>query len=107
MNEVLLRLEGLLFPPDPEGAVVSAEDNAGTIWVGVTHTSAGAECPGCGRWSNRFHGSYLRFPADLPSAGRRVALRPQGQVRRFSCAYASCVLRTSSASPSAAARYFD
>ncbi|MEU9464978.1 transposase family protein [Streptomyces sp. NPDC048312] len=82
-------------------------DNAGTIWVGVTHTSAGAECPGCGSWSNRIHGSYLRFPADLPSAGRRVALRPQGQVRRFSCAYASCVLRTSSASPSAAARYFD
>ncbi|WP_407660897.1 transposase family protein [Kitasatospora paracochleata] len=29
------------------------------------------------------HGSYLRFPADLPVAGRRVVLRLR--VRRFTC----------------------
>ncbi|MGW7103258.1 NF041680 family putative transposase [Streptomyces sp. NPDC054838] len=34
----------------------------------------GASCPSCGRWSARVHGSYLRFPSDLPTAGRRVVL---------------------------------
>ncbi|WSN72121.1 transposase family protein [Streptomyces sp. NBC_01361] len=43
----------------------------------------GAICPGCGSWSRRIHSSYLRFPADVPSGGRRVALclrvrRPSG-----------------------------
>ncbi|WAT94494.1 hypothetical protein [Streptomyces nigrescens] len=37
-------------------------------------------------------GSYLRFPADLPSAGRRVVLCLH--VRRFACADASCGRRT-------------
>ncbi|MFC9316005.1 transposase family protein [Streptomyces nigra] len=35
----------------------------------------GARCPGCGSFSGRLHGSYLRFPADLPVAGRRAVLR--------------------------------
>ncbi|MDF3147187.1 ISL3 family transposase [Streptomyces sp. T21Q-yed] len=52
----------------------------------------GATCPVCGVWSNRVHGSYLRFPADLPSAGRSVVL--QLRVRRFICQNASCVRRT-------------
>ncbi|WP_455354638.1 ISL3 family transposase [Streptomyces sp. SYSU K217416] len=92
MKEVLLRLEELLFLSDPEVAVMSAEDDGEVFWIGVTRKSAGAECPGCGRWSNRCHGSYLRFPADLPSAGRRVVLRLQ--VRRFTCADTSCGRQT-------------
>ncbi|MFJ2590547.1 transposase family protein [Streptomyces sp. NPDC087538] len=92
MNEVLLRLEEFLFLSDPEVAVMSAEDDGEAIWIGIARKSAGAECPGCGRWSNRLHGSYLRFPADLPSAGRRVVLRPQ--VRRFICADTSCGRQT-------------
>ncbi|WP_309236585.1 ISL3 family transposase [Streptomyces sp. CAI 127] len=92
MKEVLLRLEGLLFLSDPEVAVMSAEDDGEVFWIGVTRKSAGAECPGCGRWSNRCHGSYLRFPADVPSAGRRVVLRLQ--VRRFTCADTSCGRKT-------------
>ncbi|MEV6750602.1 transposase family protein [Streptomyces sp. NPDC051080] len=92
MNEVLLRLEELLFLSDPEVAVMSAEDDGEAIWIGIARKSAGAECPGCGRWSNRLHGSYLRFPADLPSAGRRVVLRLQ--VRRFICADTSCGRQT-------------
>lgn len=75
MNEVLLRLEELLFLSDPEVAVMSAEDDGEAICIGIARKSAGAEYPGCGRWSNRLHGFYLRFPADLPSAGRRVVLR--------------------------------
>nr|WP_241748362.1 transposase family protein [Streptomyces sp. M3] len=54
------------------------------IRVGVRCRTAGSRCPGCGRCSGRLHGSYLRFPADLPVAGRRVVLRLG--VRRFSCA---------------------
>ncbi|WP_245606553.1 hypothetical protein [Streptomyces himastatinicus] len=38
------------------------------------------------------HSSYLRFPADVPSAGRRVVLCLR--VRRFFCAEASCGRRT-------------
>ncbi|MEV7994506.1 transposase family protein [Streptomyces sp. NPDC086077] len=53
------------------------------IRVGVRCRTARARCPGCGSWSGRVHGSYLRFPADLPVAGRRVML--QLRVRRFTC----------------------
>ncbi|WP_405722898.1 ISL3 family transposase [Streptomyces sp. NBC_00046] len=51
-------------------------------------TAAGASCPGCGAWSAQVHGSYLRFPADVPSAGRCVVL--QLRVRRFTCQNAEC-----------------
>ncbi|MFJ6486705.1 MULTISPECIES: transposase family protein [unclassified Streptomyces] len=41
------------------------------------------------------HGSYLRFPADLPVTGRRVML--QLRVRRFTCGCGShSATRTSS-----------
>src|SRR6478735_8363668 len=62
---------------------MSAEDDGEAIWIGVTRKSVGAECPGCGGWSNRVHGSYLRFPADLHSAGRRVVLRLQVRRQTF------------------------
>ncbi|WST98527.1 transposase family protein [Streptomyces erythrochromogenes] len=51
-------------------------------------------CPGCGSWSGRLHGSYLRFPADLPVAGRGWVLRLR--VRRFTCEDVSCVRERSS-----------
>ncbi|WP_392957650.1 transposase family protein [Streptomyces sp. LN245] len=38
----------------------------------VRTTARRAACPGCGRWSGRIHGSYLRFPRDLPTAGKLV-----------------------------------
>ncbi|MFE4414133.1 transposase family protein [Streptomyces sp. NPDC056821] len=62
------------------------------IRVGVRCRTAGARCPGCGSWSGRVHGSYLRFPVDLPVAGRRVVLRLR--VRRFTCKDDSCGRRT-------------
>ncbi|MET8677283.1 transposase family protein [Streptomyces sp. NPDC004647] len=55
-------------------------------------TAAGTSCPGCGTWSVRVHGSYLRFPADVPSAGRSVVL--QMRVRRFTCQNDECGRRT-------------
>ncbi|MFG2951908.1 transposase family protein [Streptomyces adustus] len=49
----------------------------------------GALCPVCGVWSDRVHGSYLRFPTDVPSGGRSVVL--QLRVRRFVCWNSGCV----------------
>ncbi|MFF2404700.1 hypothetical protein ACWCY1_02745 [Streptomyces goshikiensis] len=43
-------------------------------------------------WSRRIHNSYPRFPADVPSGGRRVALCLR--VRRFLCLVISCGRRT-------------
>ncbi|MEU1107257.1 transposase family protein, partial [Streptomyces tibetensis] len=62
------------------------------VRVDVRCTTAGAVCPACGIWSSRVHGSYLRFPADVPSAGRSVVLRLR--VRRFTCQNAACGRRT-------------
>ncbi|MEU2485014.1 ISL3 family transposase [Streptomyces sp. NPDC012617] len=42
--------------------------------------------------SRRIHSSYLRFPADVPSGGRRVVLCLR--VRRFLCPVISCGRRT-------------
>ncbi|WP_261398809.1 ISL3 family transposase [Streptomyces misionensis] len=51
-----------------------------------------AACPACGCRSGRVHGSYLRFPRDLPSAGKLVVVVLR--VRRFVCAEESCPRRT-------------
>ncbi|EHM30428.1 IS6 family transposase [Streptomyces sp. W007] len=92
VREVLLRLEELLFLADPGIRVESVKDDGEVIRVGARCGTVGARCPGCGTWSRRVHGSYLRFPADLPVAGRRVVLRLR--VRRFTCKNISCRRRT-------------
>ncbi|MEW2136605.1 ISL3 family transposase [Streptomyces sp. NPDC005409] len=88
MKEVLLPLEELLFPSIDDVAVLSVDVNIAIVRVEVRCTAAGAWCPGCGTWSRRVHGSYLRFPADVPSAGRSVVL--QLRVRRFTCRNVKC-----------------
>ncbi|WSD30381.1 ISL3 family transposase [Streptomyces sp. NBC_01744] len=55
-------------------------------------TAVGAGCPDCGSRSSQVHSSYLRFPADISSGGRRVVLCLR--VRRFFCRDASCGRRT-------------
>ncbi|WP_111581501.1 MULTISPECIES: transposase family protein [unclassified Streptomyces] len=55
-------------------------------------TTVGAACPGCGAWPTRVHSSYLRFPADAPSVGRKVMLR--SRARRFRCRDTVCARRT-------------
>ncbi|MFC8718648.1 ISL3 family transposase [Kitasatospora sp. NPDC057198] len=92
MREVLLRLEEPLFLADPGIRVESVQDDGEVIRVGVRCRTAEARCPGCGSWSRRVHGSYLRFPADLPVTGRRVVLRLR--VRRFTCENVCCGRRT-------------
>ncbi|MFF9858834.1 ISL3 family transposase [Streptomyces tendae] len=92
MREVLLRLEELLFLADPGIKLESMQDDGEVIRIGVRCRTTGARCPGCGSWSGQVHGSYLRFPADLPMSGRRVVL--QLRVRRFRCEDVSCGRRT-------------
>ncbi|MFB7598952.1 ISL3 family transposase [Streptomyces sp. NPDC056160] len=48
--------------------------------------------PDCAHWTERVHSSYLRFPADLPAAGRRAQLALR--VRRFFCTASACDRRT-------------
>ncbi|MEU5036163.1 transposase family protein [Streptomyces rubiginosohelvolus] len=92
MEEVLLRLKELLFPSIAAVAVLSVDVNIAIVRVDARCTAAGAACPVCGTWSNRVHGSYPRFPADVPSGGRRVVL--QLKVRRFNCGNSDCARRT-------------
>uniref|UniRef100_A0AAU2VUC7 ISL3 family transposase n=1 Tax=Streptomyces sp. NBC_00008 TaxID=2903610 RepID=A0AAU2VUC7_9ACTN len=88
----MLRLKELLFPSIAEVAVLSVDVNVEIVRVDAQGTAAGAACPRCGAWSTQVHGSYLRFPADVPSAGRSVVL--QLRVRRFACRNTACPRRT-------------
>ncbi|WP_085926386.1 transposase family protein [Streptomyces platensis] len=88
MEDVVLRLEQLLFPSIADVAVVSVDVNNETVRIEACCTAVGAVCPACGVRSSRVHGSYLRFPADSPSAGRRVVLCLR--VRRSTCGNPSC-----------------
>ncbi|MFE9882498.1 ISL3 family transposase [Streptomyces sp. NPDC005784] len=92
MEEVVLRLEELLFPSIADVAVLSVDVNDEAVHIEARSTVAGAVCPDCGSWSRRIHSSYLRFPADVPSGGRQVALCLR--VRRFLCPVISCGRRT-------------
>lgn len=74
-----LRLRELAITPD-------------MVAMTVESTASIAECPGCGKTSERIHGRYLRTVGDLPCQGRRVMLRLV--VRRFRCDHAACPRRT-------------
>ncbi|MET9472604.1 transposase family protein [Streptomyces sp. NPDC002922] len=54
------------------------------VRVEARTTASRAACPGCRCWSDRIHGSYLRFPRDLPAVGKFVVVSLR--VRRFVCA---------------------
>ncbi|MFD4483462.1 ISL3 family transposase [Streptomyces sp. NPDC058471] len=62
------------------------------VRVEALSTARQATCPDCGSLSGRIHGSYLRFPRDLPTAGKSVVVALR--VRRFVCAEGSCPRRT-------------
>ncbi|MFD4611344.1 ISL3 family transposase [Streptomyces sp. NPDC058440] len=92
MNEVRPQLDELLFPSVEDVSVVSVEVADTVVRVEARTTARRAACPGCGRWSGRIHGSYLRFPRDLPTAGMFVVVSLR--VRRFVCAEDSCPRET-------------
>ncbi|MEV6699287.1 transposase family protein [Streptomyces sp. NPDC051453] len=92
VNEVLPQLEELLFS-SVEGVLVESVEVADAVVRVEARTSAVREaCPDCGCWSGRIHGSYLRFPRDLPAVGKVVVLSLR--VRRFVCAEDCCPRKT-------------
>ncbi|RKH57290.1 transposase family protein [Corallococcus llansteffanensis] len=62
------------------------------IALAVRLEGTGARCPSCQTPSTSVHGSYVRRPTDLPSAGR--AVQPELRVRRFCCRNPECSRRT-------------
>ncbi|MFH9610787.1 ISL3 family transposase [Streptomyces sp. NPDC017448] len=89
---MVLRLDELLFPSIADVAVLSVDVEDEAVRIEARSTVVGAICSECGNWSRRIHISYLRFPADGPSEGRRVVLYLR--VRRFFCPVISCERRT-------------
>lgn len=69
------------------GCRVERSDSTQSIFV-VRTERRGAPCPSCKQYSDAPHSTYVRRPADLPSAGRAVQL--ELHVRRFSCRNAKC-----------------
>ncbi|MER6917074.1 ISL3 family transposase [Streptomyces sp. NPDC000594] len=92
MNKVLSQLDELLFSSVTGVSVVSVEVTDTVVRVAARTTEQQATCPACGCWSSRIHGSYLRFPRDLPAADKFVVVSLG--VRRFVCAEESCSRRT-------------
>ncbi|MYR90348.1 hypothetical protein GTY41_36910 [Streptomyces sp. SID685] len=92
MNEVLPQLDELLFSSIAGVSVESVEVTDTVVRIEARTTSRRAACPVCGRWSGRLHGSYLRFPRDLPAVGRFVVVSLR--VRRFVCMEDSCRRKT-------------
>jgi transposase len=78
-----------LLPPG--FAAVDASSDGDRAVITMRATCANSPCPSCGVVSDRVHSRYPRFLADLPIAGRRVALTLQA--RRFRCDAARCVRR--------------
>ncbi|MER5942431.1 transposase family protein, partial [Streptomyces sp. NPDC001928] len=89
MNEVQPQLEELLLSSVEGVSVESVDVTAMGVPIEALSTARQAVCPGCGCRSGRIHGSYLRYPRDLPAAVV-MALR----VRRFLCAEDSCPRKT-------------
>ncbi|MGW2287045.1 transposase family protein [Streptomyces phaeochromogenes] len=92
MNEVLPQLDELLFSSVEGVLVKSVEVTDTVVRIGARTTAGRAACPGRGCWSGRIHGSYLRFPRDLPTAGKFVVVSLR--VRRFVCAEDCCPRKT-------------
>ncbi|MFJ6636698.1 transposase family protein [Streptomyces sp. NPDC091376] len=92
MSEVRPQLDELLFWSVENVSVESVEVTDTVVRVEAQTTASGAACPGCGCWSGRIHGSYLRFPRDLPTAGKLVVV--DLRVRRFLCVEAPCPRKT-------------
>lgn len=81
MNEVRPQLQELLFSSLENVMVESVMVTDVVVRAEALSITRQATCPDCGCPSVRIHGSYLRFPHDLPTAGRTVVVALR--VRRF------------------------
>lgn len=92
MDEVRPQLKELLLSSVEGVSVKSVDVIDMVVRVEALSTARQAACPGCGCRSRRIHGSYLRFPRNLPAAGKFVVVALR--VRRFVCAEGSCPRKT-------------
>ena len=75
--------------PHLRGVVVEKIDcTPSVVVIGARCWPAQAQCPGCGTWSSRAHGSYPRQVHDLPLGSRPVLIHLT--VRRFLCQNPAC-----------------
>ncbi|WP_405689430.1 transposase family protein [Streptomyces sp. NBC_00057] len=84
--------DSLVFDGIDEVDVEAVTAVFGTVEVVARGRVAGAECPDCGRFSNRVHDRYHRRLKDLPLAEQGFVIRLM--VRRFICRAADCPRRT-------------
>jgi hypothetical protein len=82
----------VLFSSVENVLLESVEVTDTVVRVEARTTAKRVACPGCGCRSGRIHGSYLRFPCDLPTAGSFVVVSLR--VRRFVCKEDSCERKT-------------
>jgi hypothetical protein len=66
-----------LIPPGLSADNTSSDDDGAVITIHPT--GANSHCPSCGVVSDRVHSRYSRRLADVPIAGRRVALMLQAR----------------------------
>lgn len=74
VNDVRPQLDELLFSSVEGVSVESVEVTHTVVQVEARTIVRRAPCPGCGCWSGRIHGSYLRFPRDVPAVGKFVVV---------------------------------
>ncbi len=79
---------GALLPHLGSVIVDKIECTPSAVVIWACCQQRGAACPGCGTWSSRVHGSYVRQVRDLPLGGRPVLIRLA--MRRFVCQNAAC-----------------
>jgi transposase len=82
----------LLLPPGAGLVVEQVRLCDQIVHLTVRCEGAGANCPGCGAWSEAFHSSYERHLSDLPIVGRQAIV--DLQVRRFRCYQPHCPRKT-------------
>ncbi|MEU3938025.1 ISL3 family transposase, partial [Streptomyces sp. NPDC029044] len=84
--------DSLVFDGIDEVDVEAVTAAFGTVEVAARGRTTGAECPDCGRFSDRVHDRYQRRLKDLPLAEQGFVIRLT--VRRFICGSAHCPRRT-------------
>ena len=82
----------VLLPPGAGLVVEQVQVCGEIIHLTVRCEAAGANCPGCGFWSEAFHSGYERNLGDLPIAGRQAVV--DLRVRRFRCYQLECPRKT-------------
>jgi transposase len=83
-----MRLLRPFFLDLPQITIENARLDRNAVTIEAMTTAANADCPSCGRPSDRVHSRYVRTVQDLPWQGRSVTITLT--VRRFRCLHPGC-----------------